>query len=64
METVPHDGDELLVAELAVPVKVKQLEDDVHEVVAQVLPRANLHCALKLICQQKHRIIYSLSLKE
>ena len=50
VEPILHDGDELLVAQLPVPVLVEDLEDDVHQVPAQRLARADLHRPLKLIC--------------
>ena len=48
VQAVFHDGDELLVGEVAVPVYVKQLKHRVHEVVVQLLARAHQHCPLKL----------------
>jgi hypothetical protein len=43
MEAVLHDGDELLVAELFVAIDIKELEDDVDEVLVQGVSSHRLH---------------------
>ena len=55
MQAVLHDGDELRVAEVAVPVRVEDLEDRVDHVGAQRESRAHLDRALELFCREKHK---------
>ena len=39
MQTIPHDGDELRVTQTAVVINVEYLEDRIHDVGIQSVPR-------------------------
>lgn len=49
MEAILHDGNELLVAKLTVAVIVEYFENSVHNMGAEIVTRADPHCAMELV---------------